>query len=422
MSLLIQSEDLAKIQVLYVDDEPENLFGFKTALRRRFKILTAGSGKEALEILDRELIGVVISDQRMPEMTGVEMIRRAEEKHPDIVYMILTAYSDFEAMVKGINTGALSGYISKPWDRHEMEVTVATAIERYLLRCQIRDRNHELSKMNADLEMKVEKRTGDLRQAVDDLHVVNSDLSRLNQLKNEFIAFCSHDLKSPLSALTSFLDLMESRLEGKSGTEVAEDVINSMRDVIELMEGLVGRILDTSVLESGQEHLEIETKPLADSLAQTLRTAGALARSKEIALRVEIDPDLSPIPHDSTRFNQVVGNLISNAVKFTDSGGHITISIRRDQDDSQRITVADSGIGMAPDACREVFTNGKAHRRLGTAGERSSGMGLGICQRIVALHGGHIWVESEPHQGSQFHVTLPAEQPAELTRPNGRPS
>lgn len=407
MSELLHPDELRAVQLLYVDDEAENLFGFQAALRRKFRILTALSGREALAILSREPVGVVVTDQRMPEMTGVELIRHAKDLYPDTVFLILTAYSDFDAMVDGINTGALSGFISKPWDRGEVELILQGAVERHLLARHLRRRTEELAQLNSALENKVRERTAALDATVARLNEANTQLAALNRLKDEFISFCSHDLKSPLTAMGSFLDLLEFRLERRVDPEVLREIIASMRQVVGDMESLVTKISDTSRLSSGREMLRLEVAPLDATLRAALPALEALARSKGLTLSAEIEPGLPPVLHDAERVAQVVGNLVSNAVKFTHPGGEVCVRLQRGDGRSQRVVVTDTGVGFDPSLAQEVLTNGQHHRRPGTAGERSTGLGLSICRRIVDLHGGRIWATSTPGAGSEFSFELP---------------
>jgi two-component system, response regulator PhcR len=406
MTELLNPEDIRACPVLYVDDEPENLTGFRMTFRRHFRVLTAESGAEALEIIRQERVGVLITDQRMPEMTGVELIARAKDLYPDTVYLILTGYSDFDAMVAGINTGVLSGYISKPWERAEVETILIGSIERHLLAIYLRARTDELEALNRMLERKVRERTVDLEEANAELCQVNAELAQLNRLKDEFVAFCSHDLKSPLSALTGFVELMSMRARSVEGAEILDKTLRSMGEVVEEMTSLVHHILDLSRLESGRERLSFVHAPLMMALDHALTTARPLAEQKGIDLVIEAQA-MAAIPHDIKRVAQVIGNLIGNAVKFTEPGGCITVRMHPGADGHQCVEVEDNGIGIEPQICERIFTEGQAHRRPGTAGEKSSGLGLSICRQIVDMHSGEIGVKSTPRVGSVFHFSLP---------------
>lgn len=152
------AEELEKPQILYIDDEEDNLVVFKSTFRRLYKIHTAQSGEEGLEIIKEKDICLVITDQRMPRMTGVQFLKNLPQDK-EMIRMILTGYSDMEAIIEAINTGKVYRYISKPWNKEELKITIDNAIEAYRLRKTNRKLLKELKEANEDLEQKVEDRT-----------------------------------------------------------------------------------------------------------------------------------------------------------------------------------------------------------------------------------------------------------------------
>ena len=114
-------------RILFVDDEEQNLITFKATFRRDYEIYTAKSGKEGLEILAKQMIDLVITDQRMPQMTGVEFLERIDADYPHVIRMLLTGYSDIDAVIEAINTGRIFRYITKPWDERELKMTIENA-------------------------------------------------------------------------------------------------------------------------------------------------------------------------------------------------------------------------------------------------------------------------------------------------------
>jgi len=138
-------------QILYVDDEPDNLIAFKAVFRREYRLLICESGKEALEILEREDVDLIISDQRMPGMTGSELLEQVRLKYPDVVRMILTGYADMGSIIDAINKGKIYHYISKPWDVDDLRVILRNALEAYALK----QKNQSLESEKAQLELKL---------------------------------------------------------------------------------------------------------------------------------------------------------------------------------------------------------------------------------------------------------------------------
>lgn len=141
-----------KVSVLYVDDEENNLISFKATFRLKYKIHTALSGAEAIEILENNMVHVIITDQRMPNMTGVEFLEKAIEKFSDPIRILLTGFTDMNAVVDAINKGKIFHYLTKPWNEEELDKTIERAYEIYLEREKIKTMNEKLEISNSQLE------------------------------------------------------------------------------------------------------------------------------------------------------------------------------------------------------------------------------------------------------------------------------
>ena len=231
----------------------------------------------------------------------------------------------------------------------------------------------------------------------------NNKLERLNEQKNTFLGMAAHDLRNPIGSILGYAKLMlELELEPAQRRQSLEAISR----VAEQMSTLVNDLLDVSVIESGK--LELRRAPC--SLAALLQRRAAffelLAAKKQITLAVAID-DPGELPLDPDRMEQVVDNLISNAVKYSPRGARIEVSLRR-EGGQVRLQVRDEGPGLSAEDQRRLFG---AFQRLSarpTGGEKSTGLGLAITQRIVTAHGGTISVQSELGRGSSFSVVLPA--------------
>jgi len=141
-----------KISLLYVDDEINNLNAFKASLRRDYNIQTAESGEEALEVLKENKVHIIITDQRMPKMTGIELLEKVLELYPDPIRILLTGYADIQAVIDAINKGQVYRYITKPWDEQELRLTIKNSYEVYRLREENKDLTHQLMRANDQLE------------------------------------------------------------------------------------------------------------------------------------------------------------------------------------------------------------------------------------------------------------------------------
>jgi len=150
--------------ILYIDDEEHNLTSFKSTFRRDYHIYVASSGRAGLEIMEQKNIQLVITDQRMPDMTGIEFLEKIVPLYPDCMRMILTGFSDMEAIIQAINLGNIYRYVAKPWNREELKITIDSALEVYNLKVQNRNLIKDLKEANLNLEKKVMERTRQLEQ------------------------------------------------------------------------------------------------------------------------------------------------------------------------------------------------------------------------------------------------------------------
>jgi len=141
-----------KITILYVDDEENNLISFKATFRIKYKVYTAISGAEAMDILNKEHVHIIITDQRMPNMTGVEFLEKVLEKYPDPMRILLTGFADMNAVIEAVNKGKIFHYLTKPWNEEELDMTIKRAFDKYTENEQIKDMNQKLSVSNDQLE------------------------------------------------------------------------------------------------------------------------------------------------------------------------------------------------------------------------------------------------------------------------------
>lgn len=141
-----------KITILYVDDEENNLYSFKATFRMKYKVLIALSGDEALKIMQSQPVHIIITDQRMPNMTGVEFLEKVIEIFPDPIRILLTGYADMGAVVDAVNKGKIFHYLAKPWNEEELDMTISRAFEKYKEKAEITSMNAKLATSNDQLE------------------------------------------------------------------------------------------------------------------------------------------------------------------------------------------------------------------------------------------------------------------------------
>ncbi|OHX65246.1 hybrid sensor histidine kinase/response regulator [Flammeovirga pacifica] len=392
-----------KPTVLYVDDEQQNLVSFRAGFRKVYKVLIANSGDEALEILKEESdnISVVISDQRMPKMTGVELFEQVRGLYPDIMRIVLTGYSDVQDIINAISKGEVYRYITKPWNRDELMVTIDNAIEAYSLKVENRRLFSSLQEANEHLEEKVKKRTKALQRQ-------NEELIELDGEKNHLIGIVAHDLKSPLSQIDGLIELMKFDMETFSSEQ--KEYVDLIQLSIKKQEELISQILDLNALDSKASNLNLKVHDLSSLVKDAAERFELTAEKKKIKLEVSVEENQFA-KVDETYFGQILQNLISNAVKFSEEDKKIYISIQPDED-SYQVHVKDEGPGLNENDKKKLFGRFQKLSARPTGGEHSTGLGLSIVKKMVEDMEGKVWCESEVDKGADFIVSFKQETEA----------
>lgn len=232
----------------------------------------------------------------------------------------------------------------------------------------------------------------------------NMQLESLNNLKNQFLGIAAHDLRNPLGNLLNLSEFLIDDQESLSEEHI--DVVRTIRQLSEEMLTLVNELLDYAAIESGQIDLLLEPGDIIALMRKNVDLNTHLAARKHI--EIDFQPDASSlfIPVDTGKIKQVINNLISNAIKYSNAGSRITIRI--DEKDSEVVVaVHDQGLGIPADELKLLFKPFQKTSTKSTADEKSTGLGLFIVKRIVESHGGRIWAESEVGKGSVFSFALP---------------
>ena len=263
-----------------------------------------------------------------------------------------------------------------------------------------------LQQAYAGLEQKVAARTQELA-------VANKRLKELDHLKSDFVSHVSHELRTPLTAIKGAVDLVLREVVGPL-TEKQIHYLTRVRSNTQHLAGLINDLLDLAKIESGRIEVKSSRVSLDGLVREAVEALRPVAAEKVIALEAIIREPSILVWADRDKINQVLTNLIGNAIKFTPIQGKVTVSASRNGGESVQVSVSDTGPGVPADEKEKIF--GKFYRVAETNGENSKGTGLGlaISKALVELHGGKIWVESDPGRGSTFSFTLPLSAPQNL--------
>lgn len=385
--------------LLVVDDEPDLVQSVKDLLRFEFRVLGATRASEGFKILEREDVQVVMSDQRMPEMTGVEFLSSLRDRQPDTVRLLFTAYSDLQAVTDAINQGSVFRYITKPFEPDDLKAVLRQAVDYYNLQADRKRLMQELEEKNEQLEQ------------------ANRELRQANELKRSFIKVASHELRTPLTIVVGLAELAAS--SGRAGCATGEPLQGWLDQIHRASLRLRDRV-DQIVTFLQAENFSQTFSPRPTDFAELIQSAADEIRNfttrRRQRLVVDAPPDLGTVSVDSEKIHDSVVQLLVNAVKFTPDEGTITLRARRSAEEAT-IAIEDTGQGI-PEECKprlfEPFFTGfdVSHHCSGTFeyNRRGFGLGLSVAKAFVEMHGGRIDVDSAAGQGATFTLRLPVQK------------
>jgi two-component system sensor histidine kinase/response regulator len=355
---------MQKQTILCVDDEIDNVQALERIFRAKYTVLKATSGRQALDVLDqhRGPIALIITDQRMPEMTGVEFLSKTIESHPDTIRILLTGYTDIESVVSAVNTGQISRYLSKPWDPVDLEATVDQAVERFVLARELKEKNAELSKAYADLKA-------------------------LDQAKNQFMVLINHELKTPLTTVLSFSDLLKE-------THLNEEQSLCL-DRIQKGAQRLKNLVDDVLIVVGAETKTLKTKNSPfDSKVLDLSLPGEISKiqkQKNQTLNVQIIE--KRLVGDQNLIRQVLRRILHNALKFGREGSSVELTTQLTSPHRVKFSIRNEGSSISPLVIDKIM---KPFFIDEDVMNHSTGMGLGltVCQAILKTHGSHLEIQN----------------------------
>ncbi|MEW4570054.1 hybrid sensor histidine kinase/response regulator [Tautonia sp. JC769] len=391
--------------LLIVDDEPSLLESLSGLLRRRFRVLTASCGEEALAVLDAgEPVQIILSDQRMPGMSGDALLARARLLAPEAIRILFTGYAEISAVINAVNRGEIFRFLLKPWEPDELDAVLAQAVAQY--------------ELIADRRRLVEQ----LRAANDRLTVANRELTELNEVKSAFLEVASHEFNTPITLVHGMSELL--RLLRPDRDEVEAELLAKLSEGSRRLARLVA---DTLKLMNAQDfRLSVRLAPvdlvhLLDDVADQIQP---FLHARSQRLERHYGPGLGRATLDADKVRDALVNLLTNAIKFTPDGGLIQLVARAEGPDRITIDVIDHGVGIEARAVARIFEPfftefDPAGHSSGSFGFQKRGLGLGLTlvKKFVELHGGQVSARSTPGQGTTVSVALPRHAAPEIQSP-----
>jgi two-component system probable response regulator PhcQ len=385
--------DYRKFAVLYVDDEEKSLRMFAQAYGEEFRILTAPGAAEGHRLLEQHgaTVGLLISDQRMPGEKGVQFLEKSRQTFPQMVRILATAYSDLDAAISAVNSGAIYKYVTKPWDPVEMRQVLRQALQFFLVQ-QERDQL--------------------LREKLSNLHrlMIADRIISVGMLS----AGLSHHIRNSLVAIRTFLDLAPVKLAGEQVD------LNQLRDpdywrgFHAQVQGQIQRITEIlgglGVATESSPESALATIHIPQLLDRTLAAAREQLLAARIRVSVDCAPGLPPIHADAAKLRHLFKLLIEDEIISLPPDTQIHIQAVSVPETAQRAALIrlefrDNGPGLEAEDVRSIFDP----FFIRTGDPQDLGINLMACYFIVHHHGGTINVQSQPGQGTAFTIELPLE-------------
>lgn len=363
-----------KTTILCVDDEPDNLDALERLFRKDYHVLRAQSGREALDILKQvqSPIALIITDQRMPEMTGVQLLEKTIQTHPETLRILLTGYTDLESVIEAVNKGQIYRYLTKPWDSLDLLKTVEHAAETFVIRRDLKAKTAELEK-------------------------AFNELKTLDTAKSNFMILINHELKTPLTTLLSFSDLLsETKLDDEQ-----KSMLQRIRKSADRLKLLIDDVLLIVRAETGQLRLDKNIQIINHLEEKNYLDINKYIEQKNLTISYNFDA--LPIMCDSRLIKQVLLRLVHNAVKFAKENSTVQIISKRNLQGIDFLVI-NEGNPIADNVLNKIFNPFFIDENIMN---HSTGLGLGlsICQAILKTHQSELKMTNLPNGvQASFHL------------------
>jgi len=370
---------MATYKILIIDDEPGIREGTKRILQNfkvdypfmdeqiDFQVLEAGTGKSGIEIIDSELPEILLLDNKLPDIQGVEVLEYVKSKHYDIIVVMITSYASLELAVKATRDGAFD-FIPKPFTPQEIRASVENITKQIFLKRMTQTLNN----------------TG-------------------KQIRFQFLSVLSHELKAPLNAVDGYIKMIKERQFGNN-VDAYEEMLDRSIERIKGMRQLILDLLDLTKIETGKPTQKLEMVNIRKIVQMSVDTIRPYAIQKDVDIYINSRESIE-MKADPGEIEIIMNNLISNAVKYNKTGGRVDVFLEK-KEARLKITVSDTGIGLKNEDREKIFGDFVRIKSSQTREVTGSGLGLSIVKKIVDMYQGSIDVQSEPDKGTSFIITL----------------
>ncbi|HTZ20542.1 MAG TPA: hybrid sensor histidine kinase/response regulator [Opitutaceae bacterium] len=370
------SIDLRGRRILVVDDDRLNVRILSNILKSEgYTLADADSGERALEVYESFHPDLILLDVMMPGMNGFETCRSLRQRYggETAPVIFITAKSESDDVVEGLSAGGVD-YLPKPFRAKEALARIRNHLHIRLLSEQQKSLVDQLSKANA--------------------------------AKNRFLGMAAHDLRNPLASIRGLAEFLRDGVVGPLAPEQL-DLIKTIHEASQGMLDLVNELLDVATIESGELKLTLEAHNLTELIEKNVYLANIEAAKKHTKIVFAAPGRQALLPLDPGKINQVIANLLSNALKYSPAGSTITVELHHGKG-TWAFSVKDQGPGIPENERDKLFKDFGRLSVKTTGGEKSTGLGLAICRKIVDAHRGTIAAENLPQRGCEFRVTLPS--------------
>lgn len=370
-------------KLLIVDDEIRVLDVLVKTFESDYSIYKATNGLDALEILKKSPVQVIITDERMPKMGGMSFLKSAREILPNTVNIILTAYTDLSVAIDAINSGIVYRYLVKPWDTEELRITIRQAFERFDLFNDNKLLTQELLQKNLELQ----KKLVELKETQEKL-LRTEKLAVVGQLT----ASIGHELRNPLSRIKTAAALLKNEIKDPSSE--TDELLKIVDNEVMISTKIINDLLDFS----RERKPNLKPTNLNEVIINTLKR---MRFPEDISIDQELDPSIPQLNLDDGQIQQILINLIMNSIQATDNGGKIYVRTIRSAA-SVDLIIKDTGCGIPQENLDKIF------EPLFTTKPKGIGLGMSIVKMLVEKHEGHMQIQSRMNIGTTVTLSFPA--------------